>query len=363
MSINFQAYSFPFTRPFKAAGKHFLHRKGVILQLKKEEIQALGEIAPLPGFSFESFEEVKRQLEGSGKRITDFFHSNFTLNHTIKFIRSHSFYPSVEFGLFTLAATFLAQYKKCTLHSLLSSEASHKIPLNAVIGLQSDNLRTQIDEYVSGGFKTIKIKADKAWDELQSQIEGIRSRYPNIKIRIDANQSWSMDEARRYLHEMENLDIEYCEEPLAYPTANAISILREETHVPIALDESLAHTFSLDKAFEIATVLIIKPMVLGLSAMTKDLLKKADKMNTKLVFTSSLDGAVARLLTATLAACFGSPGMAHGLNTGTLLKTDIWSDHTMIKSGHYHLPEAETLPKLMNQDFDKPEYKLILFND
>lgn len=362
MSLRFYAYSFPFSRPFKTAAKHFSHRKGIILQLEKGSIQALGEIAPLPEFSLERIEEVERQLEKYKKRITDFFLSDFTLNQTVEFIRSHSFFPSVEFGLFTLAINYLAQQKNCSLQNLLSDNAPQKVLLNAVISLQAKDFNTRIAECLARGFTTVKIKADYAWDDLYPKLKKLRRSYPDIKIRIDANQSWPMEKARRYLHEMEKLNIEYCEEPLKDPTAHSISTLREETHIPIALDESLAHSFSLDDAFEITPVLILKPMVLGLSAMTKDLRKKAKRMNTKLIFTTSLESGVGRLMTATTAACFGSPQSAHGLNTGTLLQSDVWNDDQFIEQARYHLPDAKMLSKLMNQNFGKPEYKLISFN-
>jgi hypothetical protein len=73
----------------------------------------------------------------------------------------------------------------------------------------------------------------------------------------------------------------------------------------------------------------------------------AQERNPKIVFTSSLESGIGRLMTASIAAGLGS-NIAHGLGTGPLLAEDVWRDDQFISDGNYHLPDAEKLTELMN---------------
>ena len=62
---------------------------------------------------------------------------------------------------------------------------------------------------------------------------------PHRKIRIDANEAWSVAEAGRYLDRLDHWGIDFVEQPVpADPRANMIE-LRGQTRVPLASNEGL----------------------------------------------------------------------------------------------------------------------------
>lgn len=206
----------------------------------------------------------------------------------------------------------------------------------------------KIDDIVNQGYQTVKLKTGSNFSEFLSFVESVRGHYPNLNLRIDANQSWTFKQASENLAKLSPYRIEYCEEPLVQPNIESIRKLTKNSHIPIALDESIFQPFSLSEARELAPVLIVKPMIWGSRFMEENILNKNRKHHPKLVFTSSLEGGVGRLMTASLASWLGDSDFAHGLDTGSMLVNDLWTDEKYIKNGHFNLPDAAHFKKLMN---------------
>ncbi len=65
---------------------------------------------------------------------------------------------------------------------------------------------------------------------------------PQRKIRIDANEAWTVAQAGRYLDRLDRWDIDFAEQPVAAdPRANMLE-LKANTHVPLASNEGLWRT-------------------------------------------------------------------------------------------------------------------------
>ncbi len=345
MNLQFLSYKIPFKSSFKTARQDFSTRKGVLIKLKKSGITALGEAAPLPGFSEESLQQLTEQIQEKRSSITQFFKTNFTLDDIDEFINQTDLFPSLQFGLFTAAAFHLAQKEE-------KSQNNKWVKVNAVIDLKKSIL-PQIRKYATNGFKTIKLKVGPNREEILSQIEKVRDEFEDLNIRLDANRVWDLDHAVQFLTQVEHYKIEFCEEPLKRPSAQNLQALKDHNAIPLALDETMAVWPEIKDKAAIADILIIKPMVMGGFSKIKAVCKFAAQNDKEIVFTSSLGTAVERLATAGLASEFGSEKLAHGLNTGRLLADDFWDDRIFIKNGFYELPGFKQLKKLMQNDLQK----------
>jgi O-succinylbenzoate synthase len=349
MKLDVYTYEFPFTKPFSIASGTFSKRKGLYLRFNKNGIIAWGEAAPLPGFSNETLSDVNNQLKSHHTEINELFERTFSLESIQSYLNSTDLGPALQFAIYTLAATWLAQNQRQSLHDYLFSKPKSTIPVNAVLGLEEQNIMQRLDQFAAQGFKTLKIKADHQTGRLISTLEKIRKEYPQFSIRIDANQSWSAEQAADCLQRIEDYSIEYCEEPLENPDGGKLEKLGSKTKVAIALDESLAGTFSLSEAAGLASVLILKPTILGIKALPGNISEQTKTHSKKIIFTTALESGIGRLMAASLAAGRGSSDSAHGLGTGDLLKNDIWSDALFINDGNFCLPDADQLARLMNQ--------------
>ncbi len=94
-------------------------------------------------------------------------------------------------------------------------------------------------KYKLQGATILKIKLGKAPSEDLKRIRQIRKAVgESMIIRIDANQGWSFEEAVKCLNEMQNLNIEFCEQPMRTWYDDQLTELRAQTSIKIMADES-----------------------------------------------------------------------------------------------------------------------------
>lgn len=87
------------------------------------------------------------------------------------------------------------------------------------------------------GFGCVKVKVGVGDDA--GRLAAVRAATgPSMRIRLDANGVWSVEEALAALRALEPAGIELCEEPVS--GLDGVSDVSAETSVPVALDESSA---------------------------------------------------------------------------------------------------------------------------
>jgi len=149
---------------------------------------------------------------------------------------------------------------------------------------------------------------------------------PGIRLRLDANQAWGLDEAIRLLDAAGNLPVESIEEPLASPDPAALRRLQQRTPISLALDESLVR-FDLDELLGAPPVrrVVLKPMALGGARAALRLARRLHEAGMETVVTTTTDSAVGVWTAVHLAAALGQGGggMAHGLATSRWLAEDL----------------------------------------
>ncbi|MDR9417467.1 o-succinylbenzoate synthase [Gracilimonas sp.] len=335
--LRYFKYRIPFKRTFSSAGNQFTHREGIIVCYTDEQgIEAYGEVAPLPGFSTESLNEVEQVLSVNKEHLEESIKSG-NAKETLKLLHQIHRFPSLSFGLGTLIYDLEAKRENTSLLKYLFPDWDGTLKANGVVGLKSKSgTLADVEHLSNNGFETIKIKIGQNIEEEIDHLKAIRKGYPNIKIRVDANQSWDETEAIRNLKELENLSIEYCEQPIPAGNPESLKRVSDSTNIPVAADESIRNIQDAKELSEAesADIFIIKPMLYG---AFDDFFVTKEIVDTHLidtVFTTSLETAIGRAAIAALAAGLGSPKYAQGLATGSLLKNDIvkedWLDHAII---------------------------------
>ncbi|MDX1670714.1 MAG: o-succinylbenzoate synthase [Balneolaceae bacterium] len=355
-------YRFPLARPFVTGRQTYTYRNGFILRWKTDSLEAYGEAAPLPGFSGESLQDVSQQLKEIADRLEGLFRTDPGDEELERLKQQNQLAPSVRFALDTLYHDLQAKKNGTSLCPYLFDSCRNKIPINSVVtaGSQRETLET-IRRQVDRGIKTIKIKVGKDFDREMNIVKQASNLHSDIHFRLDANRSWTAEEAVKNLAILADYPIEYCEEPVRNPSVEVLEKLVQNSPIPIALDETLSDIPLTGDLLErnIAGVLIFKPMVLGDLQKIIETKRLADTHDYTTVFTTSLESGIGRMMTATLAAglCPGNQG--HGLDTGSLLEIDVWSDHAYIENGFFHLPEGAGLGRTFELSPEKLKLKVL----
>lgn len=293
--------------------------------LQRNNVTAFGEIAPLPGFSTETYSEAESVLMDLMNRHHELFRDGSPL--LIKQALNELDLPaSVRYGLDMLAIDLMAKLHACTITEILGLNSSDPLRVNGVIGTGSSaDMLEQAETQVSAGYSTLKLKVGSDHKKELSLLEQLRKHYPDITIRLDANQAWEADEAIEKLNDFARFDVEYCEQPVSRHDPEGLGRVKGSTMVAVAADEAADSPGSVFELInrDLCDVLIIKPMIFGSVdelIVTKSL---ADTHNKRIVFTTSLESVVGRTMAAELAAGLGTATMAHGLSTGELLAEKV----------------------------------------
>lgn len=97
----------------------------------------------------------------------------------------------------------------------------------------------EADEWLDRKFFVLKIKIGEDLEADVERLRRLRERVgSHIVIRVDANQGYDLDGARKLLEETADLDIEMFEQPLPQPDLAGFATLTRESTVPVIADES-----------------------------------------------------------------------------------------------------------------------------
>ncbi|WP_265766211.1 o-succinylbenzoate synthase [Fodinibius salsisoli] len=333
------SYRLPFKEPLKTSARTYNNREGWILCWEELGEYYVGEAAPLPGFIQTNMQDIGNYIQEHINLWVQLLKKEMPVEQFQQHYKAANIPPALQFALDSLAYQVEAQRTNALLeYFLFNNDITNSIAVNGLVSLMNkEHTLTAVRRLVDEGFQTIKCKVGKHFQREKAILSKIRAAFPNLLIRLDANQSWDISEAIDYLAELEPLNIEYCEEPLSTPTPSAFSTLNNKTSIPLALDESINSSDHWPALLPFVSVLVIKPMVIGNFRTLFNISQQSEKANRSLVFTSSLDSSIGRSMTALLASGLGAGGYAHGLNTGNLFSQDIHPNRPLIQQGHIQL--------------------------
>jgi len=311
-------YAIPFTEAITVKGHRLLQRDGIILALKTtgDGLTAYGEIAPLPGLHLESIESAEEQL-------VEVVSKHEFVDHGIL---PDGLFPSVRTGL---------EMAIINLDAVLSGEApafsyvienrAKHVPVNALLFGKTVQVIERAEEYFKLGYRTFKLKVSSV--ESDSAIRNIETLHrifgSSIELRLDANQSFTLDEALDFAGHIPLESVSYIEEPLKL--AEHIGEFHAKTAFRSALDESLWQKPELLEQIppEALSALILKPNRLGGISVTLKLVEYAKQHNLLTVFSSAFESGISLSFYSWLAASLSSEPSACGLDTYRYLKQDL----------------------------------------
>lgn len=120
--------------------------------------------------------------------------------------------------------------------------------------------------YVAQGFTELKLKVGRNMEADHDSLAAIRGSIGSAaKIRIDANMSWSVPTAIKWIKTLEKFDLQYVEQPTPDFDVEGMAQVRRSVSTPIAADESctdLRSVLRLLKA-EACDVFVVYPSEAG----------------------------------------------------------------------------------------------------
>ena len=285
-------YRLPLKPPVPIGDGLMAQREGFLL----EQDGRWADVAPLPGFSHETLDEVRNAL---------------TTCHNGEA-------PSVDFGRWCLERT----WQPCA------------IPVGALLTGTPEAILGKSRSLSRSNCPAVKLKVgrhDVQRDiELTKQVR--RLLRPEQRLRLDANRAWPFEVAAVFAQGVADQAIEYVEEPLKDPFR--LEELVSQTGLPYALDETLAECQDL-QAFSNVTALIVKPTILG-GRKRVDALAATGR---QLIFSACFESGVGIAHIAQIASEY-APHCSAGLDTYSYLDRDVLASPLSFSNWILEVPDV-----------------------
>jgi L-Ala-D/L-Glu epimerase / N-acetyl-D-glutamate racemase len=123
---------------------------------------------------------------------------------------------------------------------LLGGFARQSVPVVGYLFVDDPeaNARKAAD-FVAAGHTELKLKVGRDFGQDFDTIAAIRDRVGgDVKLRIDANMSWSVPAAIKWIRALERFDLQYVEQPVPDFDVRGLAQVRRAVQTPIAADEA-----------------------------------------------------------------------------------------------------------------------------
>lgn len=281
--FEFRPYQRPFKQPLFTNHGKWEVREGIILRLSDAKGHlSWGEIAPLPWFGSESFEEALNFCTQLSADISA--ETIFSISDAL---------PACQFG-FESAVNGFGQ---TTDHQQLAADSFSSLLPAGEAALQAwQTLWNQ-------GYRTFKWKIGVApiCNEIKTFDQLIRALPTSAKLRLDANGGLSWEEAHKWLQVCAPFGVEFIEQPLSADQFDVMLELNNQYSTPIALDESVATLNQLQACYQLGWrgIFVIKPAIVGSPTRLRQFCQQHD---IDAVFSSVFETAIGRQAALQLSA-------------------------------------------------------------
>ncbi len=148
-----------------------------------------------------------------------------------------------------------AQLKGVPLSKLLGG-TMEEIACGVSLGIRENppSLVKRVEEELRSGYQRIKLKIKPGKD--YEFVAAVRKEFPNIRLSVDANSAYSLDDAA-HLKRLDEFDLLMMEQPLSWDDIYAHAKLQAQIQTAICLDECIHNTRHALTAIELKSCRII----------------------------------------------------------------------------------------------------------
>ncbi len=192
---------------------------------------------------------------------------------------------SIKSAFDTALYDIASQARGLPLYAFLGGTNNKELVTDYTISLTGkEKMASDAEKLKRSGFQVIKVKLGESREKDVARIRAIRDKIgPEIPLRIDANQGWTVPAAKGILHDLKDSNIEFCEEPIPRWAFMDLPGLRRTSPIKIMADESCFDHHDAHRLIQMEACDYFN-LKLGKSGIYKSLkiIEKAEKANMKM---------------------------------------------------------------------------------
>lgn len=236
------AIKIPYKKGYKTSlGTKIVQANVLVKIYTDDEIVGVGECAPYPSFSGDTYETAKVVIDRYLAPVIldeDPFDLERLSTKMESTLPHHQFAKAaIDIALYDIVGKAL----KVPVYKLLGGLFRDRIPASAGIGIgPPEEVREGAEHAVNEGYRTLKVKIGRGVREDVETVKAIRKTVGDgVKIRVDANQAYNPRTAIKIIQKMEEYDLELVEQPVKGWDIEGLARVARAVDTPIAADESV----------------------------------------------------------------------------------------------------------------------------
>ncbi|SFB45379.1 L-alanine-DL-glutamate epimerase [Cohnella sp. OV330] len=127
-------------------------------------------------------------------------------------------------------------------YNLLGGKVKQEVAFSGYIFIDKPEVNAEeARKFAAAGYTELKLKVGRDIDLDTKRVKAVREAVgPAMKIRIDANQNWSVPTAIKAIRKMEKYDLQMVEQPTRFDDVDGMAAVARAVDVPIIADEGCA---------------------------------------------------------------------------------------------------------------------------
>ncbi len=335
MIIDLHPYRLPLHSALTTAHGTVEARDGVLVSVSDGQHVGWGDAAPMPGWSDGTLDEVTASLAAVAAA------GEIEVDTVLESLETR---PEARAALAGAFADLTARRRGMSLARSLDPDAHDSVAVAAMISSPSpEEAAARAADAVAMGIGAIKLKVAVASEfvDVERMVAVRRAIGSDVELRLDANGGWTSETALGVLERAGDLDVSFCEEPVA--GLDAIAEVGAAAAVPVAIDESARTVDDIARAIGTGSidVVMIKPQAIGGSDLAMQAVRLVREFGCTPIVSTMIDSTIG-VAHAVHVAAAAAVDMAHGLATSELLRHDV-ATPLPVRDGRISLPAGRGL--------------------
>jgi L-alanine-DL-glutamate epimerase-like enolase superfamily enzyme len=248
----------------------------------------------------------------------------------------------------------VARASDLPLHVLYGGAVRERVPYYWYVPAgPPDAMAAAAREGVEQGFTTLYLKVGFTPGGTVADVAALRQAVgPGPRLRVDANEGWSVGEAVRAIEELESLDVEFVEQPVNMYDLAALGEVQERVTVPVGANQTTWDEFATLTVLRdgLASVVVTDPHQVGGLARFKKVAAMCEIANVPVVKHSFGDLGISTFAAAHVLATCPNASLAHQTHYQLLEDDVIAGGPPVFEEGGLTLPDGPGIGVELDRD-------------
>lgn len=249
----------PLKRSYKLAFGPVHHFDTILVRVIANGRAGYGEATILTGYTDEEIGESWRLAQSLAERLLG-------LGAAAAKADLAQIFPTAPFT----ATALTTAIEMCEGSPFLDIRAPTEVlVLGAIESTEMPAIESEIEGLIAVGYRTLKVKVGFDPDKDAVRVAGIQRLVGGrAQLRIDANQGYQPDQARRFASKTDPAGVQLFEQPCSAEDWEAAAFVAKDSPLPIMLDESIYGEADIERAAALKSIAFVKLKLMKVGSLT-----------------------------------------------------------------------------------------------